>query len=583
MNTGDKTILFWVTEEGHGLAGRIKGLYPDLVIRKFSKKAVGEAWTRNRTLLFVMAAGIVVRTISSHVKDKRTDPAVIVLDDRGRNVVSLLSGHLGGANATTEEIARFLGANAVITTGSDVAGVPFPDPLAPERGVTIEGWEGLPSIATRFINQGSLKIFSEAGTKHPPEFIRVSDPGKADLLVTNRRNVGAGQGLYLRPRNLVAGIGCNRGTSAREIEDAVRSVLDTFNLSFLSLFRVATIDLKNHEPGLVAFCKTKGFELVSFAPAELNAVPGVTSSEAAKKATGAKAVAEPAALLGSGSARLLVNKQKQGNVTVAIAETKDRAPLVAGKIYVIGTGPGGMEHITPRAVSAIRHSDVIVGYGTYMQLIEGLLRDKEVFTTGMTREVERCRKAIELAREGKTASVISGGDPGIYAMAGLVFELLMKESEGLPVPPVEVIPGISALNASAARLGAPLMHDFASISLSDRLTPWEVIEKRLDAAAAGDFVIILYNPRSRGRAEHIKKAREIIARHRSPDTPAGIVRRAMREGESTTLTTLGAMADQEIDMQSTVIIGNSRTFTWKDIMITPRGYEGKMQGRLKAE
>jgi precorrin-3B C17-methyltransferase len=161
-------------------------------------------------------------------------------------------------------------------------------------------------------------------------------------------------------------------------------------------------------------------------------------------------------------------------------------------------------------------------------------------------------------------------------MAGLIFELLMKESTDLPLPPVEVIPGISALNASAARLGAPLMHDFASISLSDRLTPWEVIEKRLEAAAMADFVIILYNPKSRGRAGHIEKARDIIGKYRAGATPVGIVRGAMREGESTVLTTLGAMPGHEIDMQTTVIIGNSQTFVWEDIMITPRGYEGKI-------
>jgi precorrin-3B C17-methyltransferase len=195
----------------------------------------------------------------------------------------------------------------------------------------------------------------------------------------------------------------------------------------------------------------------------------------------------------------------------------------------------------------------------------------------MTQEVDRCRKAVELALSGKTVSVISGGDPGIYAMAGLVFELLKEQDSGTPLPYVEVIPGISALNACAARLGAPLMHDFASISLSDRLTPWDLIEKRLDAAAMADFVIILYNPKSKGRAGHIARAREIVMKHRPPETPVGIVKGAMREDEKIVLADLGTMVGHEIDMQTTVIIGNSKTFFWNNLMITPRGYENKFK------
>ena len=299
-------------------------------------------------------------------------------------------------------------------------------------------------------------------------------------------------------------------------------------------------------------------------------------------------MAEPAALLGAGAERLLVEKQKIGNVTVAAAEIRGQTVLGAqreeqdrpepmGRIYVVGTGPGNIEHITPYAQRAIRVSDVIVGYSTYVELIRDMIIDKEVFKTGMTREIERCRKAVELALGGKSVAVISGGDPGIYAMAGLVFQLLKEEGRQPPLPLVEVIPGISALNACAARLGAPLMHDFASISLSDRLTPWSIIENRINAAAMADFVIIFYNPRSKGRAGHINKARKLILKHCSPETPVGIVKGAMRDGEKIIITDLDKMLDYEIDMQTTVIIGNSRTFLWNDRMITPRGYEKKLK------
>lgn len=221
-------------------------------------------------------------------------------------------------------------------------------------------------------------------------------------------------------------------------------------------------------------------------------------------------------------------------------------------------------------------------------MIQDLIRDKEVMSSGMRQEVDRCAKAVELAQQGNTVAVICSGDPGIYAMAGLVFEVLSRQQSAVsgqlvganccsPFPSVnvEIIPGIPALSACASRLGAPLMHDFASISLSDLLTPWELIEKRLEAAASADFVIVIYNPKSKGRPDNIKKARDIILKFRSPDTPAGIVKGATRENESVVITDLKNMLDNEIDMQSTVIIGNSNTFTWQDRMVTPRGYSKK--------
>lgn len=260
----------------------------------------------------------------------------------------------------------------------------------------------------------------------------------------------------------------------------------------------------------------------------------------------------------------------------------DGGAIPKGVLYIVGTGPGSLKHITPAARDAISQSDVIVGYGTYLDLIRELLEGKEVLSTGMTQEVDRCRKAVELAQAGKTVSVISGGDPGVYAMAGLVFEILKthgaeSREHGENKPSVEVIPGISALNASASRLGAPLMHDFACISLSDRLTPWPVIEKRLDAAAGADFVIVLYNPRSKGRAGHLNRAREIIGKHRQPSTVVGIVKGAMREQETIIVTDLKSMKDSDVDMQTTVIIGNSKTFVWNHLMITPRGYDNKFK------
>lgn len=230
--------------------------------------------------------------------------------------------------------------------------------------------------------------------------------------------------------------------------------------------------------------------------------------------------------------------------------------------------------MTLAASEVLAKVDVIIGYKTYLELIPEFLEGKEVLSSEMMKEVDRCRKALENAAEGKQVALVSGGDPGIYAMAGLVFEMAKEADYSCTI---EIIPGLAAINSCAARLGAPLMHDFAAVSLSDLLTPWEVIEKRLEAVAVADFVTAIYNPRSKRRTQQIVRAREIFLSHRDPKTPVGIVTAATRDNEKIVITTLDEMLEQEIGMQSTVIIGNSQTYTWKDLMITPRGYSDKYQ------
>ncbi len=262
------------------------------------------------------------------------------------------------------------------------------------------------------------------------------------------------------------------------------------------------------------------------------------------------------------------------------------------KLYVVGIGPGGLNHMTIEAKEALATAQVIVGYQTYLDFITPLLAGKDVVASGMMKEVERCREAISIASSGRDTAIISSGDAGIYGMAGLVLELVDADAKIAATLPllqsrieVIVVPGVSAVQAAASVLGAPLMHDFAVISLSDLMTSWEKIRERLRAAATADFVVALYNPRSKGRVRQIEEAREILLSSRSPETPVGIVRNACRDGESKTVTTLKQMLHHEIDMFSIVIIGNSATFV--DVegrMVTPRGYATKAEGgRLKAE
>lgn len=248
----------------------------------------------------------------------------------------------------------------------------------------------------------------------------------------------------------------------------------------------------------------------------------------------------------------------------------------AGKILLVGIGPGNHEHMTYRARQAIAEADVVIGYSTYIKLVQDLLDGKEVIKKGMTEELDRSIEAYEHAKQGKVVALVSSGDIGIYGMAGPTYELLL-ESGWTPDADiqVEVVPGCTALSSCASLVGAPLTHDFCSISLSDLLTPWPVIAKRLESAARGDFVVALYNPKSGRRTQHIVEAQNILLRHRSPDTPVAIVKSGYRALQNIQIVKLSQMADCEIGMLTTVLIGNSNTFVREGLMITPRGYANK--------
>jgi len=236
------------------------------------------------------------------------------------------------------------------------------------------------------------------------------------------------------------------------------------------------------------------------------------------------------------------------------------------KLYVVGIGPGGREHMTLKALDTIRKCDVLVGYTFYIELIKDLARGKRIISTGMKGELERCRAAVEEVRKGFDTCMVSTGDPGLYGMAGPVLEM----AEGIEV---EVVPGVTAAFCAAAESGAPIMHDFSTISLSDLLTPWEIIEKRLHMAASADFVIALYNPKSKGRPDNINKAVEILLQYKDPATPAVLVRNAGRGDNGRRIVTLETMDYDFIDMMTVVIVGNSKTYVKDGLMLTPRGYE----------
>jgi len=252
--------------------------------------------------------------------------------------------------------------------------------------------------------------------------------------------------------------------------------------------------------------------------------------------------------------------------------------MLSGKLYIVGVGPGHHDHMTFRAKQAIEESDTIVGYETYVNIVQDLIEGKDVYRYAMTQEVERAHQCIDLAKSGKIVSLVSSGDPGIYGMAGLIYETLAQSDwdpkSGLQV---EIIPGVSALNSCASIIGSPLMTDFAVLSMSDLLVPWEIIIKRVEAAAQGDFVIVIYNPASKKRIHQLQDTRKILLKYRKPTTPVAIIKGAFRNSQTVVLTDLENLESHsdKLGMISTVIVGNSSTYNYKDLMINPRGYTSK--------
>jgi cobalt-precorrin 5A hydrolase/precorrin-3B C17-methyltransferase len=368
------------------------------------------------------------------------------------------------------------------------------------------------------------------------------------------------------PQSLVVGIGCNRGTKAADIEEAVTQVFSEHGLSLASIRKIATIDIKKNEGGLLGFARKYRLPIDYFAKEALSKVKSPRPSAAALKHVGTPAVCEAAALLSSKGSLVVSKVSHKRAVTIAVARS------ARGKLFLVGIGPGDPQQMTFRAREAISQSEVVVGYRSYIKLIEPYLGHKEVMATGMGAEVERVKTAISLAKKGRIVSLVSSGDSGIYGMAGLVGEVLGEQGGNIDI---ELVAGVPLLVASATLLGAPISGDFASISLSDYLVPWEEISRRLELAARGDFVIVLYNPRSRKRQRQLTQAREIILKYRPPSTPVGIATNAYREEQEVVVTDLEHMLDYEIDMNTTVIVGNSATFNLDGWMVTPRGYKSK--------
>ncbi|MBE9043804.1 precorrin-3B C(17)-methyltransferase [Pleurocapsales cyanobacterium LEGE 10410] len=562
------------------------------------REHLGSIWKENQSFVFCLAAGAVVRLIAPLLENKAEDPAVVIVDPKGDYVVSLCSGHQGKADLLAQVIASQIGATPIITGASQSLSLPAIDTFGFTYGWRKgEGnWTGAMAAVAK---QEVIQVIQEAGStlwqEHlppghsfyfgfPDSQAEINPQARIWISPTKRKIAPKSDfpKVQWHPRVLWIGIGCERNTSRELIETAIDETCKTYHLATEAIAGIASIDLKADEAGIIEVSQRRNLAFKTFTAEQLNQVDVPTPSEVVKQEVGTSSVAEAAAILAGEN--LLVSKQifKSGNhlgaVTVAIAQADTEYIERAGKLYLVGIGPGNLDQITPSAQTAITEADVVIGYSLYINLIESLKRPGQIVEPSpITQEQQRAIRAIELAQWGLTVAVVSSGDCGIYGMAGLVLEELQAAGWNGKIPQVQIFPGISALQSAASRVGAPLMHDFCAVSLSDLLTPWEMIRQRLAAAASGDFITALYNPRSQTRTQQIIAAKEIFAQYRSPDTPVAIVRGAYRENEQVTLTTLEKMLDHPIDMLTTVIIGNTSTRNYANWMITPRGYLGFSQ------
>lgn len=553
-------------------------------------------WSSQRAWVFGLATGAVVRLIAPLLGSKQTDPAVLVVDVAGRSVISLLGGHQANADLLSQLIAEQLGGQAILTGGANSVGQPGGDqwglPFSWRRGAG--DWTTVSAILAA---QKPVLVRQEAGSTlwqdHLPDGHSLTFAQTPDQTPTTAATVWiTPQDTLLQsdrpqvvwhPQLVWIGVGCVRGTPAHLIEQAIDQALQRANLSPLAIAGLASLDLKADETGLLDCCQTHGWPLFTFTADELSNQPVPNPSTVVAAEVGTPSVAEAAALTaaqryGQGGQLILekqILKQDQYAVTVAIAIAEREYIGKPGRLWLVGTGPGELNQISPAARTAIRQADVLIGYGLYLDLIQPLRRPGQICETyPLTQERQRCQRAIALAQWGLTVAVLSSGDCGIYGMAGLVLEELSGLGWDGQTPAVEVFPGISAFQAAAARVGAPLMHDFCAISLSDLLTPRDTILQRLTAAAQGDFVTALYNPKSQKRTELIEQTQRIFLQWRSPSTPVAIVRSVYRADETIVRTTLAEMLTFPIDMLTVVLIGNAATFTYQNYLITPRGYNG---------
>jgi cobalt-precorrin 5A hydrolase/precorrin-3B C17-methyltransferase len=567
MTGRTKTVaLIAATANGERNAAHLAGVWPDAEVYTGSPRdALARAWGECGGIVFFLATGAAVRLIAPLLEDKRTDPGVVCVDDAARFALALAGGHDGGANALAERVAETLGSAPVVTTASDATRSPALDSFGSNLGFRVEEGSEAAAVAAALVSGKEVRLVSER--RYPvgplPENVvrnGVVAPGAPAIVVSDRREDFPRPAVVYRPPSLVVGVGCSRGASEAEIISLIRGSLVGAGLAEKSVAALASVKVKRDEAGLLAAAERLGISVRFYSSEELAALEVPNPSEVVADAVGTPSVAEAAAM--ACGSELVVEKRKSKNATCAVG----RMP-VRGRLYLVSLGPGDDALIPPLAREALARSESVVGLKQYVERVRHLLRSgTRVTELPLGKEIERAEVALEEARSGGSVALVSSGDIGVYAMASPALELAGDDVD------VTVVPGITASQSAAALLGSPLGHDHCSVSLSDLLTSWDAIRGRIEAAAAGDFVVSFYNPRSKGRDWQLGKAREILLGSRPPETPVGIVRDAYRLTQEVRITDLGSLRPEDVDMLTVVVVGNSQTVVRAGRMVTPRGY-----------
>ena len=556
---------------------------------------IADLFCGGRPLIGICAAGILIRAVAPHMGDKGADAPLVAVSESGDSVVPLISGH-SGAIALAQKLAKATGGHAAITTAGDTRWRIALD--EPPAGWRLANPEAARSVMPMLLSGDGARIEGECA-EGLEDWLEHIPHGKAvKITATRKQRKPANNELVYCPRDVMVGAGCIRDCAPEELTELVMRELAGADINHAAIAGVFSIDLKADEPAIHVLAAALDVPYRVYDAKQLAAqAPNlVNPSATVEREVGTPGVAEAAALAAAGEGGTLIHpKIKSTNATMALAlaprpvDSLDGCGRKTGSVNLVGIGPGKAEWRTPEASRIIQNADELVGYGFYIDLLGPAASGRVRRDFELGEEEARCRYALEQAATGKDVAIICSGDAGIYAMASLVYELLDRPAEESAngsakqggVSPaarrvsVSTAPGVSAMQAASARTGAVLGHDFCTISLSDLLTPWEQIERRIHAAGAGDFVVAFYNPVSRRRRTQLARARDILLGCRGADTPVILAHNLGRE-ESLAFCTLGELDVDMVDMMTTVIVGSSASRRVKlglgDAVYTPRGY-----------
>ena len=562
----------------HGLAGRADEadlVFHDMMVHLRRLHIEGAA------IVGLCAAGILIRAIAPVLSGKRSDAPVVALAEDGSAAVPLIGGH-HGANDLAVRIADACGGIAAVTTAGDIRlGFSLDDP---PPGWRISNPEQVKPITAALLAGDGARLEIQAGTADWLAKGPWREDTAAQVIVTDRLRPVASDALVLHSPTLAIGVGCERGTTTGELQRLVEETLRYAGLAPQSIAAIGSLDLKIDEPAVHQVAASLGAPACFFDAARLEkeSTRLQTPSEIVFQETGCHGVAEGAALALAGpEGELIVAKRKSRRATCAIARSPHDIDTNQGQrrghLSIVGIGPGDPAWRSPEATATLSEAEFLIGYDRYLDLVADVGGQAERRAYGLGQEADRVCDALTLAGEGHRVALVCSGDAGIYALASLVFETL--ETAADPVwrrAAITVAPGISAMQAAAARAGAPLGHDFCAISLSDLMTPRRVILERLTAAAAGDFVTALYNPQSARRRDLLRQAQETFLESRPETTPVVIARNLGRVDETVSITTLAELDTDAVDMLTMVIVGNSESRILNHVdgarVFTPRGY-----------